>query len=235
MRYQAILFDMDGTLVPMDTDAFVKVYFGCLAKELCPLGVKPEALIDAVWAGTGAMVKNDGSRMNDKVFWSVFTQKTGLDAAPYIPVADAFYGNGFHNARVATQPNPLATEAVRLAREKADKVVLATNPLFPMAGQETRMSWVGLKKDDFDLVTSYESDRFCKPNPAYYQSICERMGVDPKACLMIGNDVGEDMLASAPLGMDTFLVTDCLIPAKNGEYHGPQGTFAELIGFLKAL
>ena len=34
-----------------------------------------------------------------------------------------------------------ADKAMRLAREKADKVVLATNPLFPMAGQATRLSW----------------------------------------------------------------------------------------------
>lgn len=41
MAYQAILFDMDGTLVPMDTDAFVKCYFKFLAAELCPIGIQP--------------------------------------------------------------------------------------------------------------------------------------------------------------------------------------------------
>ena len=235
MRYQAILFDMDGTLVPMDTDTFTKGYFTYLAKDLAPLGVTPDVLVPTIWAGTGAMVRNDGSSRNADVFWKVFSDKTGLDAAPFMPVTEKFYSTGFHNARTATQPNPLAVEAVRLAREKADKVVLATNPLFPMVGQETRMSWVGLKKDDFDLVTSYETDSFCKPNPAYYQSVRERMGVDPRACLMIGNDVGEDMLAAGSVGMDTFLVTDCLIPAKNGEYTGPRGSFAEMIEYLKAM
>lgn len=233
MHYQAILFDMDGTLVPMDTDSFVKVYFGYLAKDLAPLGITPEVLVPTIWAGIGAMVRNDGSRSNADAFWAVFAEQTGMDAAPFIPVTEKFYSTGFHNARVATGPNLLAVEAVRLAREKAGKVVLATNPLFPMAGQETRMSWVGLNKDDFDLVTSYETDCFCKPNPAYYQSVCARMGVDPKACLMIGNDVGEDMLAAGSLGMETYLVTDCLIPAKNGEYTGPSGSFAELVEYLK--
>lgn len=232
MKYQAILFDMDGTLVPMDTDSFIRVYFGALAKELCPLGVAPKALTEAVWSGTAAMVKNDGRVNNREVFWRTFSELTGLDAERFIPAADAFYSEGFHAARAATQPNPLAAEAVRLARQLADKVILATNPLFPMAGQITRMSWVGLKPDDFDLVTSYESDHFCKPNPAYYLSICERMGLDPHACLMIGNDEGEDMRAAASVGMDTYLVNDCRIPAKDYVYDGPCGTFAQLVEFL---
>ena len=32
MRYQAILFDLDGTLLPMDLEAFTKLYFVALAK-----------------------------------------------------------------------------------------------------------------------------------------------------------------------------------------------------------
>lgn len=181
------------------------------------------------------MVKNDGRRTNEEVFWTTFTAKTGLDAAPFLQPTSAFYGGGFHQARVATGPNPLAVQAVRAAHEKAPLVVLATNPLFPMAGQKTRMSWVGLTPEDFDLVTSYESDSFCKPNPDYYRSICERMHVQPEQCLMVGNDETEDMLAAGSLGMDTYLVTDCQIPAKQGIYEGPRGTFADLVAYLKAL
>ena len=38
----------------------------------------------------------------------------------------------------------------------------------------------------------------------------DKLGLDPRECLMVGNDVGEDMAASA-LGMKTFLLTPCLI------------------------
>ena len=36
-RYQAILFDLDGTLLPMELEAFARIYIGALAKELAPL------------------------------------------------------------------------------------------------------------------------------------------------------------------------------------------------------
>ena len=42
----------------------------------------------------------------------------------------------------------------------------------------------------------------------------EKMNVDPKDCMMIGNDVNEDMVASE-LGMDVFLVDTDLLNIKN--------------------
>lgn len=234
MRYEAILFDLDGTLLPMETEMFARAYFGALAKELAPFGVAPEALIKAVWGGTKAMMQNDGSRLNAEVFWQVFCQATGMVREQLEPVCDAFYGEGFHTARAATQPNPMAKEAVRLAWEKAEHVVLATNPLFPMAGQQTRLSWIGLKPEDFELVTCYTSDRFCKPNPEYYLDICRRLSLDPAKCLMIGNDDREDMMAATAAGMETYLVTDCRLVMQESPWQGRQGSFAELIDFLKA-
>ena len=235
MAFKAILFDMDGTLLPMDMEAFMKVYFKELGAVVAPLGVPMEAFVPAIWAGTKAMVKNDGAKKNIDVFWDVFCAQTGADRAKIEPLCDAFYTTGFHKARIATGENPLAAQAVRLAREKAEKVVLATNPLFPMAGQITRMGWVGLTPADFDLVTSYETDRHCKPNPAYYVDICQRIGVKPEECLMIGNDDREDMHCAASLGMATYLVTDCRLPWAKKPWEGAMGTFAEMVEMLRRL
>ncbi|MBQ4427904.1 MAG: hypothetical protein II881_09205 [Oscillospiraceae bacterium] len=57
MRVSTVLFDLDGTLLPMDQNAFTKGYFKLLAKKLLPRGYAPDALVKAVWHGTGAMVK----------------------------------------------------------------------------------------------------------------------------------------------------------------------------------
>ena len=40
--YEAILFDLDGTLLPMDQDQFTQYYFGLLAKKLAPYGYNAE-------------------------------------------------------------------------------------------------------------------------------------------------------------------------------------------------
>ena len=235
MAFKAILFDMDGTLLPMDMEAFMKVYFKELGAVVAPLGVPMEAFVPAIWAGTKAMVKNDGAKKNIDVFWDVFCAQTGVERAKVEPCCDAFYARDFHKARMATGENPLAVEAVRLAHEKAEKVVLATNPLFPMAGQITRMGWVGLTPADFDLVTSYESDCHCKPNPAYYLDICQRIGVKPEECLMIGNDDREDMHCASSLGMTTYLTTDCRLPWAENPWTGAMGTFADMVEMLRAL
>ena len=60
-----VMFDLDGTLLPMDQDVFVKAYFSELCKKAAPFGYDPEKLIKGVWAGTGAMVKNNGAKTNE--------------------------------------------------------------------------------------------------------------------------------------------------------------------------
>ena len=42
-------------------------YFKLLAVKLAPHGYEPKQLIDAIWAGTAAMVKNDGAQFNEAV------------------------------------------------------------------------------------------------------------------------------------------------------------------------
>lgn len=235
MRYQAILFDLDGTLLPMELESFMKLYFGALVKVLAPLGFTPETLFKPFWAATKAMMGNTTGKLNADVFWETFSALTQLDRAQAEPICDAFYLDGFQAARAGTKDNPLAAEAIRLAHEKADKVVLATNPLFPMAGQKTRLSWIGLTPEDFDLVTCYTSDRHCKPNPAYFTDICDRLGLDPAQCLMIGNDDREDMHCAAAIGMSGYLVTDCRLIDREHPWTGPQGSFADMIEMLRKL
>ena len=74
MSIKAVLFDLDGTLLPMDQDVFVKTYFKGIAAKLAPYGYEPKALIDAIWAGTIEMIKNDGRRTNEEAFWIALLQ-----------------------------------------------------------------------------------------------------------------------------------------------------------------
>ena len=69
---KAVLFDLDGTLLPMDVEEFQKSYFSSLAKFLAPYGYEPEKLVKSIWTGTKAMMKNDGTKSNEKAFWTVF-------------------------------------------------------------------------------------------------------------------------------------------------------------------
>lgn len=234
-KYKAILFDMDGTLVPMDMMEFTNGYFKFLCRKLEKYGFEDEQLIKTVWAGTKAMAQNDGTMTNRDRFWKVFGEIMGGPIDEIDASCIDFYGNEFKEAKCFVGENPLAVTAVEIAHEKAEKVVLATNPLFPMVGHDTRMSWVGLKRDDFDLVTSYESDSYCKPNPKYFETVCQRIDALPSECLMIGNDENEDMWCASSSGLDAYLVTDTMIPSKEHPWNGPRGSFKEMMEMLKAL
>lgn len=233
--YKAILFDMDGTLLPMDMHEFTHGYFKLLCKKLSGFGYDDEKLIDAIWKGVGAMVMNDGTVKNEDVFWKVFEKLMGGPLEEVKAYCSEFYGKEFDGAKCFTAENPLAKTAVEVAKTKAPIVALATNPLFPMCGQVTRMNWVGLSPEDFAEVTSYETCTTCKPNPMYFQSLCDKLGVAPQDCLMIGNDENEDMYCCSKLGMDGYLVTDTMIPSKEHPWEGPKGSFNDMIEMLQKL
>ena len=230
---KTILFDLDGTLLPMDQDLFLKTYFTGLAHKLAPYGYSPKALIDGVWAGTAAMVQNDGSVTNEEAFWKFFCGTIREDALEHEPVFQDFYRNEFQNVRQVCGFAPQAAEVVRFLKEQGCRVVLATNPLFPAYATHSRARWAGLDPADFELITTYENSRHCKPNPEYYRDILQTIGETGENCIMVGNDAAEDTVA-AQLGMQVFLLTDCLINKKNADISSyPQGGFPELLAYLK--
>lgn len=234
MKYKAILFDMDGTLLPMDQKEFVEGYFKLLAEDLKDY-IDYELLVKALWSGTGAMYKNDGTKTNRDVFWNDFIKNTNLNREVIEPICDNFYGHRFKIAQEFVKNNNLAKKALYLAHQKANLVILATNPLFPLIAQETRLSFIDLKKEDFDFITAYEDEYYTKPNPKYYEDILNKYNLKPNECLMIGNDINEDMYPCVNLGIDTFLVTDCLIDSDKFEYKGKKGNFKELLEYLGGL
>lgn len=232
---KAILFDLDGTLLPMDYDKFLHTYFGLLARKVAPFGYEPGTFVDNLWQAVKAMVINDGSKSNEDAFWQAFASIYGEKVYEDIPIFNEFYRNEFNGAKAACGFDKAAKEVVELARKCADKVVLATNPLFPSIATENRMSWAGLEPGDFDLFTTYENSTFSKPNPMYYKEICDKIGVASSECLMVGNDVDEDMVAEK-LGMQVFLLTDCLINKHDADirrFH--KGGFCELKKYIEQL
>ena len=133
MAIKHILFDLDGTLLPMVQDEFVRFYMPLLAKAYLKKGVEmdPKGFIGAVWKGYEAMVKNDGSRTNREAFWSYIDEFLPLSVEESEAIADAFYEDEFNQAKCTTQPTPLSDMVIKEAKKKGIEVYLATNPIFP--------------------------------------------------------------------------------------------------------
>lgn len=235
MSLKIVLFDLDGTLLPMDQDIFVKYYFGLLAKKLAPYGYEQEKLIKSVWAGTEAMIKNTGEKSNEAVFWDVFASIHGADAIKDLPLFDEYYEQDFPKVQASCGYNASAAVAVAKIKEMGLRVALATNPIFPAVATRQRIAWAGLDASDFELYTTYENSCHCKPNPDYYRDLLSALNAKPEECLMVGNDVGEDMIAES-LGMKVFLMPECLINKKDSDISVyPQGSFEQLVEYIKEL
>lgn len=229
------IFDLDGTLLPMpDQELFTRYYFKAISKKLAAHDIDPEHLIKAIWAGTEAMIRNDGTMTNEERFWNVFSGLMGSKSRELETVFNHFYRNEFEEAKLATSVNPNAAECIRLLRSKGYLVILATNPIFPRVATLARIGWAGLDPEDFGLITTYENSSYCKPNLKYYEEVLDHIGRIPEECIMIGNDVKEDMCASR-LGMDTYLLKECLINSEGEDISCyKQGDFNDLLEVIKA-
>lgn len=232
-----IFFDLDGTLLPMRQEDFIRCYMPLLAKAYIDAGLAEDekTFNKAVWESFGAMVANDGSRYNCEVFWDSMLQRLPMERAAAQEISNLFYSGDFNRAKAATTPSPLANQIIQAAKVRQIKVYLTTNPVFPRAATQNRIKWAGLDEKDFEVITTYEKSRFCKPNVAYFREVIEQFGLDVKECLMVGNDVSEDLVIRR-LGVATFLVTHTMENNKNLPIETDyQGTLADLLAFIKRL
>ena len=232
MSIKTVLFDLDGTLLPMDMDKFTEIYFKHLTIKAASFGYAPDNFPKSIWMCVAAMIKNTSKKTNCEVFWDTFCSIYGADAIKDKPRLDEFYSNEFCNAKAACGFTEKSAEVISLLKSKGINVVLATNPLFPTIATENRIKWAGLSPDDFLLYTTYDNSCRSKPNPQYYTEITEKLGLDPKECLMVGNDVGEDMVAE-DLGMKVFFFFFFLINKVGKDINQyPHGGFQELIEYI---
>ena len=198
-------------------------------------GYDPAQLTKAIWAGTAAMVQNDGCCTNEDAFWRSLTSIFGEGAKEDLPVFEDFYREQFPLVQKSCGYTPMAREVLHRCRALGLRVALATNPVFPAMATHQRIRWAGLEPEDFELVTTYENSSSCKPNLLYYREVMDALGVQPEQCLMVGNDVAEDMIARQ-LGLRVFLLTPCLLNKHNEDIDKyPHGDFPELLRFLEEL
>ena len=235
MSLKVVLFDLDGTLLPMNMDTFIHAYFSSLAEKLSAYGYEKKSLIGAIYQGIAAMVGNDGEKTNEEAFWQAFACVYGEDARRDEVHFREYYEKNFDSVKAVTSPTEKSAETVKEIKKLGLRTALATNPVFPAVATEHRIAWAGLSPADFEFYTTYENSSFCKPNPKYYESLLPRLGVAAEECLMVGNDAIEDT-AAEKIGMKVFLLTDCLLGGDKRDISSdPQGSFDDLLAYIRTL
>lgn len=209
---KAVFFDMDGTLLPIDEQDFVKAYFGLLCKKVAPLGYKPQKLIDCIFKGTYLMYKNNGEKSNEEVFWDYYLSVYGAEKRKDESVFDDFYRNEFKETKAfIKEENPYARKIIDFCHRNVTKTILSTNPIFPRQGQITRLSFLGLEERDFDFITDYSNSSYCKPNPKYFAWLLEKYNLKPEEVILFGNNTLEDGDCASSIGIKTYLVKGHII------------------------
>lgn len=108
-----VLFDLDGTLLPMNQDQFVRGYFSALAQKMSAYGYEPQKLIDSIFRGTAAMIQNDGRVSNERIFWNTFAEIYGERVWADQGYFDEFYQTEFPKIRAFCGFQEKAAEMVR--------------------------------------------------------------------------------------------------------------------------
>jgi HAD superfamily hydrolase (TIGR01549 family) len=233
---EAVLFDLDDTLLGNSMEQFIPRYFSLLSKHALPLFSDRKRFLQELLYGTQAMIKDtDPSLTNREVFWRVFVERTGLDVEEAEAFFNGFYIDGFLQLQEVTEQRPAAIEAVKLCFECELTVAIATNPLFPASAIEHRLAWAGLPVSDFNyaLVTSYENMHATKPHQAYYREILEAIGATAEKAVMVGDNWENDIVPAAALGMKTFWITPAGEPPRSATQPTAYGTIDEFYQWLK--
>lgn len=203
---KAILIDLDGTLLETSFETLLEQYMQGVA-SFFERWINQKEFIEILMASTDVMVNNtDPQRTNMQVFADDFFSRGNLDLH-FIELFERYYIEEFPKLRTLAKADPLAQDMVDLAFANNNKVVIATNPLLPLAAMIERLRWAGVADYPYDLITHCDNMHFCKPNPQYYLEISERINVPPQDCLMIGDDLENDGPA-ALAGMDTFILKE---------------------------
>ena len=237
--YTTVFFDLDGTLLPMDTDVFLRGYMKGLGIYMAEHGLDAEKGMKALMAGVKSMGNGEEPSSNAEKFWTVFESIMGMSIEEGAPFFLDFYNGPFNAIAEDVQPNPSAARAIRTLKAKGYRLAVTTMPMFPVQAVHNRLRWAGLDPQDFMFVTDYETNTSVKPYARFYEEALQRAGVDGSQVLMVGNHNLEDG-AATKLGCDLYLVTDHLLTAEGGTSldeckHGSMEDFARFCDELPSL
>jgi len=205
-NYTTLLLDLDGTLLDIEVSFFlgpmVEAMHQCFRDIL-----DMDRFRKGLFGGTEAIMvepRSDGENNMDG-FNRAFARLTGLADEQFVNRFDHFYKKFFPTLTGYGRPVPGALEFMTEAAARGYTLCLATNPIFPTSAVMERMGWAGLDPDMFSFIPGLETMSTCKPRIEYYHDLVRILDVDPAKCLMIGNDMEQDLPASE-VGMGTFLV-----------------------------
>ncbi|UCF88223.1 MAG: HAD family hydrolase [bacterium] len=205
-NYTTLLVDLDGTLLDIEVSFFlgpmVQAMHSCFSDVL-----DVDLFREGLFGGTKAIMvetRSDGETNLDG-FNRTFSAVTGMGVSDIERRFTLFYTDVFPTLSRYGRPLDGACAFIEKASARGYTLCLATNPIFPKSAVLERLRWSGVDPGAFSFIPGLENMRTCKPNPEFYLDLAKSLDVEPFQCLMVGNDIQQDLPASQT-GMGTFIV-----------------------------
>jgi FMN phosphatase YigB (HAD superfamily) len=209
--YKALLLDLDGTLLNIEVSFFLGPMFKAMHGIFSDI-LDPGKFREGLFGGTDAIMTEPRpeGETNHQGFYRTFHTLTGIGTAEAEARFGEFYSEVFPSLRSYANPVPGAAGFVDDASRNGYILALATNPIFPVKATMERVRWAGIDPGTFRIIPGLENMSSCKPSIRYYLDVADIIGVDPAHCLMVGNDMEQDLPAS-DAGMGTYLLEGSVI------------------------
>lgn len=227
------LFDLDETILNLNWNLFEKDYYMKLAyafSELLPID-KAAYYIQTSYRYMVDFV--DNKRTNKDRFYDKMVELSGADKEKMIELEPHFYLEHYEDFKKYTYPNSNMVESVKTLNDKGFPLVIASNPVFPAIATLKRIAWAGLDASIFKRITTFENEYACKPRIEYYENLLKELQLKAEDCIMVGNDIGEDMMASL-LNIKCILITDDVIDSGE-DYEYESMSSDEFLKYVKEL
>ena len=202
-RITTLLIDLDGTLVGnrplgMALD-FMRHSYTELRKHAAPWPAISTLLsINKEYKRPPNGLKND-----DRIV-ELASRRLGITSVEARKILKDGVMEIFPRLQRHFYPMPGAQDFIQWAAG-AYPLILATNPVWPEEIIKLRASWGGIEPGVFRMITHMRAMSACKPEALYYREVLELNGLNPRECLLVGNDLKMDLPATK-VGIRTFIV-----------------------------
>lgn len=220
MRYTDLIFDLYGTLVDIHTEENAAVwektalYFGFYGAHYTGDALKSafEAALRAREAKAGQSYECFPDIPFEQIMTELFVARGVTENADALGVnaAQLFRIQSIEYLRLY----PHALEALARLREKGYRLWLLSNAQRVFTAYELRHLGLGDQLDGIYISSDYQCR---KPDIRFFRALLEEQGLNPAACLMIGNDRATDVAGAQAAGLATLYMHTNLTPDHQAE------------------